>query len=104
MDGGMITKEIAAEIWHCYNEIEQARNMIDHMKKSINDKGELEIKDQWGESRNSLQLHIPTNHSNSSFSVKRVSADVALIVLQEHILKEQKELERLMGVCKIQLA
>jgi len=100
----MITKEIAAKIWHCYSEIEQAEKMIQQMKDSLDKDGNLVLKDTWGESRNSLELHIPTGRSSGSFSIKRVSADVALVVIQQHIEQQKTELSRLKEVCKIQLA
>ena len=98
----MITKEIASKIWHCYSEIENANKMLEEMKNSIGPDGELELKDGWNERRDSLQLHIPRGHGG--FKIERVSGEVALIVIQEHIKKQYAELERLKVTCKIQLA
>jgi hypothetical protein len=100
----MITKEIAQKIWHCYIEIEQAEKMIATMKENINTDGDLDLKDGWGERHNCLQLHIPNGHGHGSFSVRSVSMEVALVVLQQHIEKNKKELERLSVTCKVQLA
>lgn len=100
----MITKEIASKIWHCYNEIEQAEKMIQTMKENINANGELEMKDTWGETRDHLQLHIPNGRGGGSFSVRNVSGEVALVVLQQHIEKQKAELFRLKVTCRIQLA
>jgi len=99
----MITKEIAAKIWHCYAEIEQGEKMIQEMKDRLDKDGNLELKDTWGNRRDSLELHIPSNGAGS-FSIKRVSADVALVVIQQHIEQQKVELARLKEVCKIQLA
>ena len=97
----MITKDIARLIHNAYTEIEQGLKMIEELKKSINDKGEFEIKDSWGHAR-TLELHIPT--SSSGASIKRVPFELALNVINQHIEAQHKELDRLKEVCKIQLA
>jgi hypothetical protein len=99
----MITKDIAAKIWHCYTEIEQGEKMLQEMKDRLDQDGNLDLTDTWGNRRDSLQLHIP-GRSSGSFHIKHVSADVALTVIQKHIEQQRTELERLKGVCKIQLA
>lgn len=99
----MITKEIAAKIWHCYSEIEQGEKMIKEMQDKITPEGDLELKDGWGYGSNCLQLHIP-NGTHNSYHIKQVSAEVALIVIQQHIEKQKQELDRMKSVCKIQLA
>jgi len=88
----MITKEIAALIYHCYNEIEQAEKMVTELKKSLNEKGQFEI----------LELHLPTSMSGAT--IKRVPFELALAVIENHVVAQQKELERLKDVCKIQLS
>lgn len=98
----MITKEIAALVYNCYNEIENSEKMIEDLKKGLNEKGELELKDSWGRSKG-LELHIPKENVGS-YSVKQVPFHLALDVLKEHIVNQQKELERLKSVCLIQLA
>jgi len=97
----MITKEIARLIHNCYTEIESAEKMIEELQKSLNDKGEFELKDNWGNSRG-LELHVPT--SQSGHSIKRVPMSLALNVIKLHVITQEKELERLKDVCKIQLA
>lgn len=99
----MITKEIAAMIYNAYSEIENANNMIESIKANLDDKGELKLKDRWGDIRGDLQLHIPST-SVGSYAVKGVRAEVAIDVLLDHIKRNKKELQRLKGVCKIQLA
>lgn len=96
----MITKEIAVLIFHCYNEIEQAEKMVSELKKALNEKGEFEIKDNWGNTRG-LELHLPTGMSGAT--IKRVPFELALTVIENHVLLQQKELERLKEVCRIQL-
>lgn len=100
----MITKEIAALIYNCYSEIENANKMIEEIKSNLDDNGNLKLHDRWGDVRGDLQLHIPSNFSAGSYHVKGVRAEVAVKVLQDHIKINKKELTRLKGVCKIQLA
>lgn len=45
----MITKDIAKLIYLAYVEIEEANKMVEELKKSINEKGEFEIYDNWGD-------------------------------------------------------
>jgi hypothetical protein len=96
----MIQKEIAALIWNCYNEIEQSNKMIEELKKSLNEKGDFEIKDNWGNSRG-LELHLPTSMSGAS--IKRVPFKLALDVIIQHIKDQETELLRLKEICRLQL-
>lgn len=97
----MITKDIARLIHNCYSEIESGEKMIIELQKSINEKGDFEFKDGWGNSRG-LELHIPT--STSGHSIKKVPFQLALDVITKHIEAQNIELARLKDVCKIQLA
>lgn len=54
----MITKDIARLIYNCYAEIDSVNKMIEELKEKLNDKGELELKNNWGDSKG-LELHIP---------------------------------------------
>lgn len=96
----MITKEIAALIFNCYQEIDQAGKMVEELKTRLNDKGQLELKDHWGNVKG-LELHIP--NPSGSYSIKRLPFDIALTVIERHVESQHKELERLKDVCKIQL-
>jgi hypothetical protein len=96
----MITKEIAAAVWTAYNEIEQANKMVEELKKSLNDKGEFEITDNWGNSRG-LELHIPTSMSGAK--IKRVPFELAIDVIEKHVQAQQTELLRLETICKLLL-
>ena len=98
----MITKEIARLIFNCYSEIENSEKMIQVMKDAVNEKGELELKDSWNNSKH-LTLNIPRK-DGGSYSVYQVPHEVALDTLAAHIENNNKELERLKGICKIQLA
>jgi hypothetical protein len=96
----MITKDVARLVYNCYNEIEQADKMISELKNSLNEKGEFEIKDNWGNSRG-LELHVPTSMSGAT--IRRVPFELALTIIEKHVENQHKELERLKEVCKIQL-
>lgn len=97
----MITKEIARLVHNCYTEIEEANKMVKELKDALNDKGEYEIKDNWGNTRG-LELHLPTSMSGAT--IKRVPFKLALDTIINHIDEQEKELERLKDVCKMQLA
>lgn len=72
------------------------------MKDAINEKGELELKDSWQNSKH-LTLSIPRKDSGS-YSIYQLPHQLALDALIAHIDKNKKELERLKGICEIQLA
>lgn len=98
----MITKDIARLIYNCYSEIENGNKMIEELKSNLNDKGEFELKDNWGNSAG-LELRIPKDGAGS-FAIRRVPFHLALDVIKEHIENQEKELERLKQVCRVQLA
>ena len=98
----MITKEVSRLVYNCYSEIESGEKMIDELKKSINKKGEFELKDNWNDSRH-LELRIPTGGA-SSYSIKQVPFDVALQTIKSHIKNQKKELTRLRTICLTQLS
>lgn len=97
----MITQEVAKLIYLAYREIEEGTKMIEELKKALNEKGEFEIKDNWGNTRG-LELHLPTSMSGAT--IKRVPFHIALDVITEHIENQKEELIRLKEVCRIQLS
>lgn len=96
----MITKEIARDIFICYNEIDEANKMVAELKKALNEKGEFEIKDNWGNVRG-LELHLPTSMSGAT--IKRVPFKLCLDVIENHIKYQETELIRLKDICRLQL-
>ncbi|MGB1300372.1 MAG: hypothetical protein ACPG5O_04040 [Pseudoalteromonas tetraodonis] len=96
----MITKAIARKIHDCYTEIEEATKMKEELKKALNENGEFEIKDNWGNSRG-LELHLPTSMSGAT--IKRVPFQLALDVINSHVTDQENELVRLKTVCEIQI-
>jgi hypothetical protein len=97
----MVTKDIARLIFNCYSEIENGNKMIEELKSKLNEKGELELKDRWGDSVG-LELRVP--NESGSWSIHKVPFHLALDVIKEHISNQEKELERLKEVCRVQLA
>lgn len=100
----MITKEVAAKIYHCYNQIEQGEKMIDELKKSINEQGEFELSEDWTGQKRGLELHIPSGRGGGSYSIKRVPLEVGLNTIKIHIEDSKKELDQLKTLCETQLA
>lgn len=98
----MITQEVAMLIYNCYSEIKNAKQMIEEMKNSINEKGEFELEDEWHRNKKHLSLHIPSQNS-SSYSVRQLPHQLAVDCLVAHIEKQEQELIRLKTVCKTQL-
>lgn len=97
----MITKDIARLIYNCYTEIEEGKEMINELKSKLDDKGELKLVDNWGESKG-LELRIP--HEKGSWGIHKVPFRLAIDVINEHIENQKKELERLKEVCRVQMA
>lgn len=96
----MITKEVAKLVHNCYTEIEEANKMAVELKKSLNEKGEFEIKDNCGNTRG-LELYLRTGMSGAT--IKKVPFKLALDAISNHIIEQEKELDRLKEVCRIQL-
>jgi hypothetical protein len=97
----MITKDISRMIYNCYSEIENSNKMIEELKSNLNEKGEFEIYDSWGNTAG-LELRIPKG--GGSYSIHNVPFHLALDVIKEHIANQEKELERLKNVCKVLLS
>ena len=93
----MITKEVARLVYNCYSEIESGNKMIEALKKSVNENGEFELKDEWGRTKG-LELRIP--NENNSWSIKQVPFDIAITTIEKHIENQERELERLKTVCR----
>ena len=101
----MITKDIARLIYNCYSEIENGSKMIDELKKSINENGDFVLAETWtGQQKKFLELHIPCRGAGSgSYSVKQLPFQLAIDAIIAHIEAQNKELERLKEVCRVQL-
>lgn len=98
----MITKQMATLIYNLHSNIENAEGMIKELQDAISKRGEVELKDYWGE-RCGLELRIPSPNG-SSWNIKRIPAELTLEIIEKQIDNDKKELDKLMGICKIQLA
>jgi len=90
----MITKETAIKIWNCYNEIESAEKVKADMNESKLKYPEEQpsLRNAFGE-RSGLQLGVPSgSDSHRMFSVK---AELALKIVEQHILDQKTRLEEL---------
>lgn len=96
----MITKDIARLIHNCYTEIEQGEKMIQELKSKVNEKGEIELKDYWGNDR-TIEMHIPS--SNNGATIKKVPFELAITVISIHKQEQEIELKRLNQIAKLQL-
>ena len=99
----MITKEVAAKIHNCYTEIENGEKMLEEMKKHINNDGEFEIVDNWGNHKRTLELSIPKSTSGV-YSIHRLPMSLAVDAIKVHISNQKEKLEKLKDTCKILLA
>jgi len=97
----MITKDTARLIYNCYSEIESGQKMIKELKKAITENGDFVLVDSWGERKRFLELHIPSK--SGGHSIKQLPMDLAITAIERHIVAQEKELERLKDVCKVQL-
>ena len=86
----MITKEQAARIWYCYEEIENSEKMLEEMKKSL-EKFEPNPEHNY---RKGLELGIP-NFESCSKRLYKVNPEVALAVLVSHIASQKRELQEI---------
>lgn len=97
----MLTKSTAIKIHNCHFEIEKANELIKRLKDSINEDGELVLKDAWGENARGLQMGIPS--SPSSHSLYNVPPLLALSVIDAHIKDQNRRLEELKAIALIEL-
>lgn len=95
----MISQNIARLIFNCYSEIDSGEKMIKELKENLNENGELDLKDHWGNTKG-LELRIPRANG---YLIKNVPFHLALDVINEHIANQKKELVRLKEVCKVEL-
>lgn len=87
-----ITKEVAAEIYNCYFEIEKAEKLLSEITKQLEETGEVKLKDGFGEPRG-LELGVPCG-SNSQ-RLFNVPAEMAQTVIRGHIDTAKKRLDKL---------
>ncbi len=99
----MITKETCANIWHCYNEIEKAEQLLEEMGNILKrdpEKNPPQIKDVFG-GRRDLQLGVPCG--SSGHTLYGVGVELGVQVIEAHIESKKKRLEELRTIAKLEL-
>lgn len=88
---GLITKETAWEICKAYREIEAAKTLLEDLKKAKDEKREPNFRDPFGR-KTGLELGVPMD--NGSHRLFNVEPNLAIKVIESHILNVTKELEQ----------
>lgn len=96
----MISKETAAKIWGCYDQIEKAKGLITSMKKALEESGAPDIPNAFGE-RRGLQLGVPSG--NSGHTIFNVSPELSIQVIESHIESHESKLNELRAIALIEL-
>lgn len=99
----MITKETCVKIWNCYNEMDKAKKLISDMAETLKedeDKLTPTFENAFGEKRG-LQLGVPSGQS--SHYLFNVNTDLSVKIIEQHIMQNEKRLEELKAIAKIEL-
>ncbi len=96
----MITKETAAKIYNCHQEIENTQKLLTDMKKAISKTGETKLQDAFG-GRKGLQLGVPSG--DTGHRLYDVSPALAVDVIEGHRQAKEKELLELRAIALIEL-
>ena len=99
----MITKETAAKIYFCHEQIENCNKLINDMaevlKKDI-DKTTPQFHNAFGE-KVGLQLGVPSG--SDSYRIFGVNAELSIKIIEKHIEEKTTRLNELMAIAKIEL-
>lgn len=99
----MITKETAAKILNAHLEIEKANKLLEDLKERITadaERNKPTLYNALGEKRG-LMLGVPSG--DNSHQLFNVSLDLSYKIIVEHIESQQKRLEELGTIAKIEL-
>lgn len=99
----MITKETCVKIYHCHNEIENGKKLIEDMAKSVKEDEEKRpptFYNAFGQ-RCGLELGVPSG--SDSKRIFGVSVELGVKVIEEHIKKMEQRLQELMVIAKLEL-
>lgn len=100
----MIRQETAADIWHCYHDIEVGHKLLSDMEETAKtqrlNKYEPRLKDAFGR-RQHLQLGVPSG--GDGHRLFDVSPRLAESVIRAHIAKKQAELAEINERARIEL-
>jgi len=99
----MITKETCVKIFNCHNEIEKSKKLISEMAEKLEKDKEKTVPtfdNAFGEQRG-LQLGVPSG--DNGHWLYNISFDLSVKVIEEHIRTNEKRLEELMTIARIEL-
>lgn len=98
----MISKETCVKIWHCHNEVEKCNNLIKEMASKIKQNKDREptLYNAFGE-KTGLQLGVPSGHE--SHILYGVSIDMGVKIIEQHVKDNERRLDELMAIAKIEL-
>lgn len=99
----MITKETAAKIYFCHEQIENCKKLISDMAETLKIDSEKEtpqLSNAFGE-KAGLQLGVPSGMG--SHRLFGVNAELAVKIIEKHIEEKTIRLNELMAIAKIEL-
>lgn len=99
----MITKETCIKIWNCHNEIDKSKKIISEMAEKLKEDKDKQppcLENAFGE-RRGLQLGVPSG--DNGHYLYNISLDLSIKVIEEHIQANEKRLEELMAIAKIEI-
>lgn len=96
----MITKETCVKIWNCWNEIDNANELISSLNKGIKETNTPTIHNAFGE-RVGLQLGIPSG--SDSRRLYNVPLELSIKIILAHIEEQKRKLRELEAICLIEL-
>lgn len=100
----MITKETCVKIYNCYEQIENANELMANLAKIVKEDGEKQrpmLYNAFGE-RKGLQLGVPSG--DSSHYLYDVNTDLGVKIIEAHKKQYEERLVELMAIAKIELA
>lgn len=96
----MITQETCSKIWTCHNQIANCKKLIADMKKELEKTGSEKLIDAFGR-KQGLELGVPCG--DSGHRLFNIRIDLAMGIIDAHILDNENELKRLGAIAEIEL-
>ncbi len=96
----MITKETAARIWKCHQEMEVGNKLIEDMKEAMERGEDPNPRDPFGD-RRALQLGVPSGENGRRLF--NVQPRLAISVIQAHVANQMAELAEANEQARIEL-
>jgi hypothetical protein len=96
----MITKETAARIWQCHQDMEVGQKLVDDMKEALERGKDPNPRDPFGHQK-CLQLGVPSG--DNGHRMFNVQPRLAISVIQAHIANQQAALSEANEQARIEL-